>query len=62
MPKNFRYTAQIFIDGKMIEGTWKKNSVKDREIFYDEDGKEVTFNRGQFWISVVPPESKVIVK
>lgn len=48
--------AKIFIDGKMIEGTWKKNSSADREIFYDSAGVEITFNRGQFWICVIPPE------
>lgn len=54
--------AKIFIDGKTIDGTWKKASKTDRELFYDESGNEVTFNRGQFWISVVPPESKVTVE
>lgn len=54
--------AQIFIDGKVITGTWKKASVSDREKFYDEKGAEITFNRGQFWISVIPPEASVTVQ
>jgi hypothetical protein len=49
--------AQIFIDGKTITGTWKKQSETDRESFYDENGQEVVFNRGQFWICVIPPEA-----
>lgn len=49
--------AQIFLDGKTITGTWKKGSTADRESFYDENGAEVIFNRGQFWICVIPPES-----
>lgn len=49
--------AKIFIDGKMIEGTWKKTSKSDRELFYDSDGNEIIFNRGQFWIAAVPPEN-----
>jgi len=49
--------ATIFIDGKEITGSWKKNSKSDREIFYDQDGKEIIFNRGQLWITVIPPDS-----
>ncbi|MEK9156279.1 MAG: DUF3048 domain-containing protein [Patescibacteria group bacterium] len=48
--------AKIFLDGKMIEGTWKKASKADRELFYDESGNEIIFNRGRFWIAVVPPD------
>lgn len=54
--------AQIFIDGKKITGTWRKSSASDREIFYDESGQEITFNRGQFWICAIPPESTVKVE
>jgi len=53
--------AMIYLDGREIEGTWKKTSVSDREIFYDKDGNEITFNRGQFWIAVVHPDIKPIV-
>ena len=51
--------AKIYIDGKEISGKWKKNSATDREIFYDETGKEITFNRGKLWICVIPPEATV---
>lgn len=54
--------AKIFKDGQVIDGTWRKTSVKDRELFYDQNGQEIEFNRGSFWISVVPPETKVTVK
>ncbi|MCX6808633.1 MAG: DUF3048 domain-containing protein [Candidatus Berkelbacteria bacterium] len=49
--------AEIFIDGKDIKGTWKKTSSTARETFYDATGAEITFNRGQTWISVIPPET-----
>ncbi|MFA7244369.1 MAG: DUF3048 domain-containing protein [Patescibacteria group bacterium] len=54
--------AQIFLDGKEIDGKWKKTSASEREIFYDSEGKEVTFNRGQFWISIISPELSVSVQ
>lgn len=54
--------AKFFLDGKQINGTWKKASTADRELFYDENGQEITFGRGQFWICVIPPESTVKVE
>jgi len=54
--------ATIFMDGKEIKGSWKKSSKSDREIFYDQDGKEVVFNRGQLWITVIPPDSSFSVE
>jgi hypothetical protein len=51
--------AKIFLNGEVIEGKWKKDSRKDREVFYDENGEEIVFNRGQFWICVIPPDSSV---
>ena len=54
--------AKIFLDGKVITGTWKKTSTADRELFYDEKGQEIIWNRGQFWICVIPPESTVTVQ
>lgn len=47
--------AEIYLDGKEIKGTWKRASLSDRTRFYDEAGKEVVFNRGQIWVSVLPP-------
>lgn len=54
--------AKIFLDGKQIDGTWKKESASDREIFYDQTGAEVVFNRGQMWICVVADEKVVTIK
>lgn len=51
--------AKIFIDGTEINAKWVKNSKTERETFYDLNNNEITFNRGQFWICVVPPDSTV---
>jgi hypothetical protein len=51
--------AQIFMDGKVVDGTWKKNSTGEREIFYDAASNEIVFDRGQLWICVVA-DSKVV--
>lgn len=45
--------ALIFQNGAEISGTWKKDSKTSRTLFYDADGKEVTFVVGQTWIEVI---------
>jgi hypothetical protein len=51
--------ALILQDGKVIKGTWAKQSRTSREIFKDESGKEILFNRGQIWLQSVPDEKNV---
>lgn len=51
--------ALIFLDGKVIEGTWKKNNRLDRTRFYDSEGNEIEFNRGTTWVGVIPIGSEV---
>jgi len=46
--------ALVFIDGKVIDATWSKADRDDRTLFYDTDGNEIEFNRGKFWIAIVP--------
>jgi hypothetical protein len=53
--------VKVFMDGKMTEGKWKKASQKSRTKFYDNNGKEISFNPGVFWYEIVPPESPVTV-
>jgi hypothetical protein len=45
--------AIIFANNQAIEGTWKKQGTQ-RTLFYDRDGKEISFGRGQTWIELVP--------
>jgi hypothetical protein len=45
--------AVILMDGKEIDGSWKKTNRTDRTTFYDDDGNEIEFNRGRIWISVI---------
>ena len=47
-------TGLVFIDGKVIDVTWNKEARDERTMFYDSDGAEIQFNRGQIWVSVVP--------
>jgi hypothetical protein len=46
--------ALVFQNGEVIEGTWEKDSRTDRTMFFDENGKEISFVRGPIWIEAVP--------
>ena len=51
--------ALIFKDGKVEDGSWAKAKRLSRTIFYDAAGKEVKFNPGPIWISVLPTGNEV---
>ncbi|KKS80433.1 MAG: hypothetical protein UV54_C0006G0008 [Candidatus Beckwithbacteria bacterium GW2011_GWA2_43_10] len=51
--------AYIFKDGQAIEGSWVKTKRLSRTIFSDDQGKEIIFNPGKIWISVLPVGTKV---
>lgn len=51
--------ALIFQNGQVIEGTWNKATRLAREKFLDQNGKEISFVRGQIWIQTVPEGNKV---
>jgi hypothetical protein len=46
--------AIVFQDGKATKGTWKKPTRTDRTQFFDATGKEMSLNRGQIWIEMLP--------
>ncbi len=51
--------ALIFQDGKVIVGKWNKASRTARSKFTDAQGKEVSLNRGQVWIQIIPVGNNV---
>lgn len=46
--------ATIFMDGKKINGNWKKSGREGKTIITDTSGKEIKFNRGLIWFEVLP--------
>ena len=54
--------ASVFMDGKQIKGTWKKDSRTDRTIVLDENGEEITFTRGKLWFEILPTYGDLQVK
>jgi hypothetical protein len=51
--------AEIFQDGSVQEVSWSKADAKSQLIFTGADGKLVSLNRGQTWITALDP-SKVV--
>jgi Protein of unknown function (DUF3048) N-terminal domain/Protein of unknown function (DUF3048) C-terminal domain len=53
--------ASVFLDGKQIEGTWKKADRKSRTRFYDAQGQEIAFDRGPTFVEVIGLQSSMTV-
>jgi hypothetical protein len=51
--------ALIFKDGQVIKGSWSKPKRLARTIFADDQGREIKFNPGRIWISVLPVNTEV---
>ena len=52
---------EVYQDGKVIKGTWRKNELekKDPVHFMNEQGQPIFFTRGQLWVMAVEPEVAV---
>lgn len=51
--------ALVFMNGKVVKGTWNKANRLGRTVFKDEAGQEISFLPGQIWIQTVPEGSTV---
>lgn len=55
---NFNVTGEgvveIFRNGILTKGIWKKVDRLDRTQFYTEDGKEIPLVRGNSWVEIAP--------
>ncbi len=53
--------AQVFLDGIVIEGTWRKKDRESRTRYYDTAGREIAFNRGPIFVEVLPPNGLEVI-
>lgn len=53
--------TRILKSGKIILGSWKKNSDSGRTKFYDKTGSEIILNPGVTFIQVVPSSAAVTI-
>ena len=47
------YKVQIFTNGKMVEGTWKRDADSTPAQYFDENGNPIVLNRGKTWICII---------
>jgi hypothetical protein len=52
----------IFQDGGVVEGTWSKTEGKSQISFLDPNGKQISLNPGQRWITIVASTNDVVAK
>ena len=52
----------LFRDGKVITGTWKRESLKDPMVLTATGGTALALARGQTWIELLPPEATIRVR
>jgi hypothetical protein len=53
--------ATIFMEGRAISATWKKDTTTALTRFYDSSGAEIPFVRGEIFMQSVPSSTKVAV-
>ena len=51
--------ALIFQNGRVIKGSWRKDTKEARTKFLDDKGAEISFVRGTIWIEAVPAGNEV---
>lgn len=52
-------TGYYFTNGKCIDITWKKDSLKTKTYFYDLNGNEIVLNDGITFVQIVPKGQKI---
>jgi hypothetical protein len=46
--------ADIYIGGKLIKGSWKKDAADSPTVFYDDQGQQIVLRPGNTWIHIHP--------
>lgn len=53
--------ARVFMDGKEILGTWRKDTRTSRTLVFDSNGDQIKFNKGLLWFEILPTTGVVNV-
>lgn len=54
--------AHIFMDGKEIVGTWRKDSRTAKTLLFDNTGLPIKFDKGTIWFEILPTDGILTVK
>ena len=52
--------TQVFRDGQVIEGTWRKADLRSHTEFFGLDGNPLSLMTGTTWVEVVPPNGGTV--
>lgn len=55
-------SAEFFIGGRHLTGTWEKTAYEEATKFYLEDGQELTLKPGNTWIHLHPDDEEIRVE
>jgi hypothetical protein len=53
--------AQVFSNGQMIDGAWRKADRNARTEFVDADGNAIPMLAGPTWIEVIPTSGAAVI-
>lgn len=58
------HKVQVFTQGKMVEGTWKRERDEVPASYLDKDGKPIVLNPGKTWVCIIWDEygSDVVIE
>ena len=51
--------AYVFAGGRMVEGTWSRESSDDLIVFEDDEGDPLPVPPGFIWMSIVPEQNGI---
>jgi len=54
--------AYVFRDGKVIKGTWERDSAADPTKFVDANGDEIPLTPGNTWVELLPENIPVTIR
>jgi len=54
--------ATIFMDGKKVTATWRKDKRTSKTILTDSVGNEIKLDRGLIWFEILPTDGVITVK
>jgi len=55
-------TLKLLKHGRLVEGTWKKESLGAMVRFYDGSGSELNMGRGRTWLEITPIDVTVTIQ
>jgi hypothetical protein len=54
-------TAYVFRDGRVIKGTWERDSAADVTTFLDANGEEIPLTPGNTWVELLPRDISLTI-